>query len=103
MQDITVADLKDRIDKEEKVILIDVREPYEFEEFSLTGAENIPLGNLMNVMDDLLDTYKDSEVIVSCRSGNRSGMAKQLMVSQGFSNVRNLLGGVMAWKEAFGS
>ncbi len=103
MQDITVQGLKERMDQKEELIIIDVREPYEFEEFALDGAENIPLGNIMNVMDDLAENYKDSEVIVSCRSGNRSGMAKQLLIAQGFSNVRNLLGGMLAWKDAHGA
>jgi rhodanese-related sulfurtransferase len=49
-----------------------------------------------------LSAHKDDEVIVYCRSGNRSGMAKQLLVASGFSNVKNLLGGMLAWRENFG-
>ncbi|MCB0531981.1 MAG: rhodanese-like domain-containing protein [Lewinellaceae bacterium] len=98
--DITVQELKQKLDSGETVTLVDVREPWENEEFNL-GGQLIPLGNLMNQLWEL-DAHKNDEVIVYCRSGNRSGMAKALMQAQGFANVRNLTGGVLAWKEAFG-
>ena len=96
--DITIQELKEKLDKGEKVTIIDVREPYEHEEFNI-GGELIPLGELMQKMDDI-EYSKDSEIIVHCKSGQRSAMAKELMKAAGFKNVRNLLGGVLAWKEA---
>lgn len=101
MNDITVEELKQKMDAGEKFIFIDVREPYEYEEFNL-GATLIPLGNLPAAIPDLMD-HKNSEIILHCRSGARSGAAKITMAQLGFTNVRNLLGGVLEWQRVFGS
>ncbi len=99
--DITVQELKKRLDAgENSFVLIDVREPYEHNEFNI-GGQLVPVGSVMGTIPEL-SAHKDEEVIVYCRSGNRSGMAKQLMVASGFSNVKNLLGGMLAWRENFG-
>ncbi len=100
MNDITVEELKQKMDAGEKFIFIDVREPYEYEEFNL-GATLIPLGNLPGAIPDLMD-HKNSEIILHCRSGARSGSAKITMAQLGFTNVRNLLGGVLEWQRVFG-
>ena len=81
-------------------MLIDVREPYEHEEFNI-GGTLIPLGDLVAAIPELM-AHKDEEVVVCCRSGNRSGMAKQLLDASGFTNVRNLTGGLLAWQASFG-
>jgi rhodanese-related sulfurtransferase len=99
MSDITVQELKERMDNGEKLHIIDVREPHEFEEFNI-GAQLIPLGTLPEKLSEL-NTLKNEEVIVHCRSGARSGNAKLYMMDSGFTNVRNLLGGMMAWRDAF--
>jgi rhodanese-related sulfurtransferase len=93
--DITPAELKERLATEPDLIVIDVREPYEYAEQNI-GAINIPLGSLPAKLDDLED-YKDQEVIVHCRSGARSASAKAFLEQQGFKNVRNLLGGILAY------
>ena len=94
--DISVSELRDRQQKgEENLIIIDVREGHERAEFNI-GGEHIPLGDLQTKLEDLED-YKDKEVIVYCRSGNRSGMACQLLQQAGFTNARNLTGGMLAW------
>jgi len=98
--DITVQELSQKLESGEKFVFIDVREPWEYEEFNL-NATLIPLGDLMNRSWEL-DEHKNEEIVVHCRSGGRSGMAQSLLTGMGFSNVRNLTGGVMAWKEAFG-
>jgi rhodanese-related sulfurtransferase len=98
--DITVDELKERLDKGEKINLIDVREQYEFDEFNL-GGRLIPLGTLPASLEQL-DNLKNEEVIVHCKSGGRSGNAKQFLSQHGFTNVRNLLGGVMEWQKKFG-
>jgi rhodanese-related sulfurtransferase len=77
-----------------------VREPWENEEFNI-GGELIPVGSLMEKIPEL-EKYKDEEIIVYCRSGNRSGMAQMILNSAGFSNVRNLLGGMLDWENVFG-
>ncbi len=99
MADITVSELKKRLDNEEDLYVIDVRESYEYEEFNI-AAENIPLGTLSSYFEQLED-YKDREIVVHCKSGRRSEMAKQLMFQAGFKNVRNLLGGIDEWKRQF--
>lgn len=99
MQDITVQELKKRLDSEDNLFVIDVREPYEYDEFNI-GAENIPLGNLMAALDQL-ENYKDTEIVIHCKSGRRSATAKQLLLQAGFSKVRNLLGGMDDWKRNF--
>ena len=98
---ITVQKLKEKMDAGEEFVLIDVREIYEHQEFNI-GGTLIPMGTLPNAMDDLAQ-HKDEEVIVYCRSGNRSGMVQQFLLQQGFKNVLNLTGGMLAWADAFGT
>lgn len=95
MKDITVAELKQKLDNKEDFLLIDVRERMEYDMFNLNG-KLIPLGSLMNHLDDLSD-HKNQEIVVYCRSGKRSATAKHLMERAGFTKVQNLLGGVLAW------
>lgn len=101
MEDITVEELKQRMDNGTAPIVIDVREPLEYEEFNI-GAKLIPLGSLPGALDDL-EEYKDAELVVHCKSGGRSANAKAFLQSVGFKNVRNLLGGVTDWKAKFNS
>ena len=102
MEDISVSELKKRLDADEKdFIFIDVREPYEYAEFNL-GAELIPLGIIVQAASGELADSKDAEIIVHCRSGARSGQAKMILMNMGFKNVRNVLGGVLAWRGEFG-
>ncbi len=95
MNDITVEELKAKFDNKEEIILLDVREPIEHQSFNL-GGTLIPLGHLINKIDDF-EEFKDKEVIVYCRSGKRSATAKSFMIQKGFTNVRNLEGGVLDW------
>jgi phenylacetate-CoA oxygenase, PaaJ subunit len=85
----------------EPFVFIDVREPWEYEEFNL-GAQLMPLNALVNSMYEL-DDHKNDEIVVHCRSGSRSAMAQGLLMANGFKNVRNLKGGAMAWLEAYGA
>jgi rhodanese-related sulfurtransferase len=96
--DITIEELKERFDKGENLNLIDVREEYEFDEFNI-GAKLIPLGELPDRLEEI-EAWKDQEVLVHCRSGARSGRAKEYLASEGFTNVRNVLGGMLAWQAA---
>ena len=100
MSDITVQQLKERIDAEEALHIIDVRESYEHEEFNI-GGELIPLNDIPTAISKLSEN-KEEEIIVYCRSGNRSGMAQQFLKQAGFANVRNLIGGMLHWQEVFG-
>ncbi len=98
--DITVQELRQKLESGEDFLLLDVREPYEFDEFNL-GGQLMPLGVLPARIWEIED-HKGDELVVYCRSGGRSGMAKGLLEAQGFSHVRNLTGGVLAWLDAFG-
>ncbi|MFD3276787.1 rhodanese-like domain-containing protein [Aquirufa echingensis] len=96
--DITIEELKERLDKGENLNLIDVREEYEFDEFNI-GAKLIPLGELPDRLEEI-EAWKGQEILVHCRSGARSGRAKEYLESEGFTNVRNVLGGMLAWQAA---
>ena len=99
MSDITTDELKQRIDAGEKLNLFDVRETYEFDEFNI-GATLIPLGELPNKLSELAH-LKDEEIIIHCRSGARSNSAKMFLLDNGFTNVRNVLGGMLDWRSKF--
>lgn len=94
--DITVQDLKERLDAGEQLNLFDVREPDEYEADNI-GATLIPLGELPYRVDEL-DGLQDEEVIVHCRSGARSARAQQYLEENGFTNVRNVTGGMLAYR-----
>ena len=79
--DISVQELQQKRASGEKFVFIDVREPWEYEEFNL-GAQLIPLGTLMNSFWELED-HKNDEIVVHCRSGSSSGMAQALLSAQG--------------------
>ncbi|MGY6558287.1 MAG: rhodanese-like domain-containing protein [Nitritalea sp.] len=96
MEDIHVGALKERLENGDDFLFLDVREEWEYEEDNL-GAKNIPLGTLPEVLDTL-EPYKEKEIIIHCRSGARSGNAKQYLLSQGFTQVRNVLGGILAYR-----
>jgi len=100
MDIITIDELHNRMTAGEALNLIDVREPYEHDEFNIGGLLH-PLGRIMSADVDDLEGLKGSEVIVYCRSGNRSGQAAMMLESMGFSNVKNLQGGMMAWRIQF--
>ncbi len=97
--DITVEELKQRLDNTEELFIVDVREPHEYAEFNI-GATNVPLGTLHMKLYDF-DEKKDEEVIVHCRSGIRSATAKVLLEQSGFKNVRNLIGGMLEWQAKY--
>jgi rhodanese-related sulfurtransferase len=101
MNIITSDALKARIDAGEQLHLLDVREPSERAEYNIGGAF-IPLGQIRNMDVDDIEDWKDAEVIVYCRSGNRSGQACMILEQIGFTNVNNLSGGMMEWQAKFG-
>jgi rhodanese-related sulfurtransferase len=98
MRTITVQELKARLDAGEHPNLVDVREPFENAEFNI-GGTLLPLGNIQMMQVDEIEPLKDQEIILYCRSGNRSMQACQFLEMMGFSNVLNLTGGMRAWQE----
>lgn len=101
MQNITPEEVKERLDKGEQLNLVDVREPHERAEFNIGGV-HIPLGQVQMMQVDELENLKNEEVIVYCRSGNRSGQAAMILDTLGFANTKNLSGGMLAWQQKFG-
>lgn len=95
--DITVKELKERLDKGEKITMIDVREPHEWEIQHLEGVRKISLSQIPQTLKEL-EELKEEEVVLICRSGGRSGRATKYLQQMGFSNARNMEGGMKAWK-----
>lgn len=94
MKEITVQELKDLIDSKADFQLIDVREPHEFDICNLEG-ELIPQADIPHSVDRIA---RDKQVVIHCRSGARSGnMVQWLEKNQGFTNLYNLKGGILAW------
>lgn len=91
---ITPKDLKSRLDKGEKLVLVDVREPWENALAKLQGSVLIPLATLPQSLDKL---DRQSEIIAYCHHGMRSADATGFLLQQGFANVKNLIGGIDAW------
>ena len=100
MNNITVEEVKSRLSAGEQLNLIDVREPQENAEFNIGGLL-LPLGKVQAMQTDEIEDLKEKEVIVYCRSGNRSGQACQLLYMAGFKNAKNLVGGMLEWKDKF--
>jgi rhodanese-related sulfurtransferase len=101
MQIITADELKARIDAGETLHLVDCREPHEHAEFNI-GGQLIPLGRIQTLQAEELEGLKDQELIVYCRSGQRSMMACLFLDTLGFTQTKNLAGGMLGWKEKFG-
>lgn len=96
MKEVTVQELKQKLDNKEDFQLIDVREPHEAEAASING-ELIPMGDVMDNLDKISRT---KPVIIHCRSGARSGAIVKALESQhGYTNVYNLKGGIMAYSK----
>lgn len=93
MNEITVQELKEKLDKGEDFQLIDVREEFEYETSNL-GGQLIPLGGILIEADKV---SKDKPVVVMCRSGKRSAAAIMQLQQLGYSNLTNLQGGILAW------
>lgn len=85
------------LQKQPDVLLIDVREPDEYNAGHIPGVTLIPMGE---VPDRLSEIPQDKTVVVTCRSGNRSGQITDFLREQGYENVHNMQGGIVAWEQA---
>ena len=92
--DITVKELKERMDRGDAPRLIDIREPHEHAICTIPGAELIPAAQFIQRLGEF---EPGTEIVVHCKSGARSGRAVEMMKARGFTNARNLTGGVLAW------
>ncbi|MCW3464037.1 rhodanese-like domain-containing protein [Chitinophaga nivalis] len=100
MQNITAEELKQRIDNGEALHIVDVREPHEHADFNIGGVL-VPLGQIQLMQVDELEALKEKELIVYCRSGNRSGQACMILDTLGFTNTKNLVGGMLNWQNLY--
>ena len=94
--EITVEALKARIDRQDKFVLLDVREPYEWDVAKIPGSKLIPLGELASRMSELDSA---DEIIIHCKVGVRSAKAVRELQKAGFSKLLNVEGGILAWAE----
>lgn len=95
VQEISVKELKELVDKKSDFQLIDVREQYEYDIANISGRL-IPLGKITERVDEI---DSDKKVVVHCRSGKRSADAIEALQKQGFNNLYNLKGGILAWAD----
>ncbi|HZP82624.1 MAG TPA: ThiF family adenylyltransferase, partial [Chthonomonadaceae bacterium] len=95
-EEITVTELKARMDRGEPLTIIDVREPHEYAIARIPGTKLIPLGQIVERAGEL---DPNAEIILHCRSGKRSADALNRLKAKGFKHLKNLVGGVLAWSE----
>jgi adenylyltransferase/sulfurtransferase len=96
VKEVSVQELKRRLDAGDKLQLIDVREPWEVAIARIPGSTEIPLGQLPARLGEL---QTDSDIIVMCHSGGRSRRATELLLARGFERAANLTGGIAAWAD----
>lgn len=97
LPELSVEELHARYEAGTPVVLLDVREEYEYDIINLEGIL-IPSEELESRLGELQD-YKDEEIIVHCRTGNKSAEAVELLRKNGFPKARNLQGGITAWAQ----
>jgi adenylyltransferase/sulfurtransferase len=94
--EISVEDLKEKRERGDRFVLVDVREAHEWPIADLPDSVKIPLGTLPQSLGKL---SKDDEIVVYCRSGARSGNAVQFLQRSGYEKAKNLAGGINRWAE----
>jgi len=94
--EIDVVELKEKIDRGDNFVLIDVREPHEYKICSIQGAKLIPLGEFPQHVGEF---DKEADIVIHCRSGMRSAKACAVLRQNGFQHVRNVVGGILAWSD----
>jgi molybdopterin/thiamine biosynthesis adenylyltransferase/rhodanese-related sulfurtransferase/molybdopterin converting factor small subunit len=94
--EINAIELKQKIDRGDKFVLLDVREPHEWQIATIPGATFIQLGDLPKRVNELDSAV---EIVAQCRSGVRSGKACDFLRQAGFKKVKNMTGGILAWSD----
>jgi molybdopterin/thiamine biosynthesis adenylyltransferase/rhodanese-related sulfurtransferase len=97
MREITVQDFKARLDRGDRVFLLDVREPNEYQICRIPGSTLIPLGELPRRLDELPSGPDAPDIVVHCKMGGRSAKAVRQLMERGFTRVENLKGGILDW------
>lgn len=96
MDNISPKEIKERLEKGEKLNIIDVREAEEVALGMMPGAKHLPLGDIPFRHQEI---PKTEEIIMVCRSGNRSGKACEYLESLGFKGLKNMIGGMLDWEK----
>jgi rhodanese-related sulfurtransferase len=96
---MTVQELKEKLDSNSELILIDCREQNEWDEAHIEQAKFMPLSQFAQEIEKLSDEKKDQVIVCQCRSGKRSLQAAMNLQGEGFENLYNLEGGILAWLE----
>jgi molybdopterin/thiamine biosynthesis adenylyltransferase/rhodanese-related sulfurtransferase len=94
--EITPGEVKKMMDEKKSFVLIDVREPHEYQICRIDGAKLIPLGEVARRMHELSSA---DDIVVHCRSGMRSAQAVEFLMKSGFRKIHNLKGGILAWSD----
>jgi sulfur-carrier protein adenylyltransferase/sulfurtransferase len=94
--DIDVKEVKAKLDRGDDFVLVDVREPHEWQIGRIEGAKLIPLGEVPKRMGEL---DPGDEIVVHCKMGGRSAQAVEFLKQNGFKNARNMRGGILAWSD----
>jgi adenylyltransferase/sulfurtransferase len=94
--EVTPAEVKRKMDTHEPFVLIDVREPHEYQICRIPGSKLIPLGEVPRRMNELDSA---ANIVVHCRSGIRSAQAVEFLMKSGFRKIYNLKGGILAWSD----
>ena len=98
VKNITPVELQQKLDSKQPVLVLDVRQPEEFaHDGHIKGARLMPLGSLRNRLGEL---PRNTPIVCVCRSGARSRTACELLQMQGFADVTNMGGGMIAWKRS---
>jgi rhodanese-related sulfurtransferase len=96
VKEMSVEELKAKLDKGESPLIIDVREPWEYQIVHLPNVTHIPMNSVPARMGEL---DKTAETIIMCHHGSRSWNVAAYLMGQGFTNVNNLTGGIHAWSQ----
>jgi molybdopterin/thiamine biosynthesis adenylyltransferase/rhodanese-related sulfurtransferase len=92
--EIEVTEVKQKLDRGDKFLLLDVREPHEYQIAKIPGSKLIPLGEVAKRLDEL---DPNADIVIHCKSGMRSAKACGILKANGFQHVRNMKGGILAW------
>jgi adenylyltransferase/sulfurtransferase len=93
---ITATELKAKIDRKDPFVLLDVREPFEYDICKINGSQLIPLGELPSRLNELDSA---DEIVLLCKSGARSAKAFKILQEAGFQKLANLKGGILGWAD----
>src|SRR4051812_17861537 len=94
--EISAVEVKAKLDRGDNFVLVDVREPHEYQIAKIPTSKLMPLGDVPKRLGEL---DRDAEIVVHCKMGGRSAKAQTILREAGFKNVFNMTGGITAWSE----